>query len=75
MIGYQEELEDTQVVIRNRIRKSKKDRQHNGQKERGQRTNNDLHTHKTKDKVTRTALKTGSELMCIFSYILLLTNF
>jgi len=45
MIGYQEEFEDTQEVIRNRFRKSKKDRQRNDQKEKGQRTNNDLHIH------------------------------
>ena len=37
----QEEFDNTKELIR--IRKSKKDRQHNGQKEKGQRTNNDLH--------------------------------
>jgi hypothetical protein len=36
----EEELEDVKEVIR--IRKSKKDRQHNGQKTRDNRTNNDL---------------------------------
>jgi hypothetical protein len=37
-----------------------KNRQHNGQKKR---TKNDLqNTHKTKDRVTRTPLKTGGEL-------------
>jgi hypothetical protein len=36
----QEELEDTKGVIRNRI--SKKNRQHNGQKKKDKRTNNDL---------------------------------
>ena len=43
-----------------RIRKSKKDRIHNGQKEKDKRTNNDLQsiTHKTQDRVTRTRLKT-----------------
>ena len=46
-----EEFEDTKGVIRIRI--SKKNTQHNGQK-----------THKTKDRVTRTHLKTGSELGC-----------
>ena len=53
-----EEFEDTKGVIR--IRKSK-DRQHNGQKKKDKRTNNDLHniTHKTKDQVTLTPLKTG----------------
>jgi hypothetical protein len=35
--------------------------QHNGQKKKYKRTNNDLQsiTHKTKDRVTRTPLKTG----------------
>ena len=45
-----EEFEDTKWVIR--IRKSKKDRQHNGQKKKAKkRTNNDLLniTHKSKD--------------------------
>jgi hypothetical protein len=43
-----------------RIRKSKKNRQHNDQKKKGKRTNNDLQNtiHKTKDRVTRTPLKT-----------------
>jgi len=36
----QKEFEDTKEVIR--IRKSKKDRQHNGQKKKDKRTNNDL---------------------------------
>jgi hypothetical protein len=36
----QEEFEDTKVVIR--IRMSKKDRQHNSQKKKDKRTNNDL---------------------------------
>ena len=46
-----EKFEDTKEVIR--IRKSKKDRQHNGQKKKDKRTNNDLQniTHKTKDRV------------------------
>jgi hypothetical protein len=45
--AIQEELEDTKGVIR--ICKSKKDRQHNGQKKNEKRTNNDLQniTHKT----------------------------
>jgi 4-diphosphocytidyl-2C-methyl-D-erythritol kinase len=40
-------------------------RQHNDQKKQDKRTNNDLQniTHKTKDRVTRTPLKTGGELM------------
>ena len=49
-----------------RIRKSKKTRQHNDQKKKDKRTNNDLQniTHKAKDRVTRTPLKTGSEFRC-----------
>ena len=45
---------------------SKKNRKHNGQGKRNKRTNNDLQniTHKTKDRVTRTPLKPGDELMC-----------
>ena len=41
-----------------RIRKSKKDRQHNGQKKKDNMTNNDLQntTHKTKDQIARTPL-------------------
>jgi hypothetical protein len=40
--------------------------QHNGQKKKYKRTNNDLkkHTHGTKDRITRTPLKTGDELRC-----------
>jgi 4-diphosphocytidyl-2C-methyl-D-erythritol kinase len=58
----QEESEDTKGVIR--IHKSKKDRKHNGQKKKDKSTNNDLQniTHKTKDRVTRTLLKTEGEL-------------
>ena len=58
----QEEFEDTEEVIR--IRKSKKDRQLNGQTKKDKRKNNDLQniTHKTKDRVTRTPLRTGCEL-------------
>ena len=37
---FYEEFEDIKGVIR--IRKSKKDRQHNGQKKKDKRTNNDL---------------------------------
>ena len=62
--GIQEEFEDTKEVVR--IRKSKKDRQHNGQKQKDKRTNNDPQniTHKTEDRATRTPLKTGGELRC-----------
>ena len=54
---------DTKGVIR---RYKSKDRQYNGQKEKEQRTNNDLQntSQKTKDLTTRTPLKTGSELRC-----------
>jgi hypothetical protein len=54
------ELEDTKRIIR--IRKSK-DRQHNGQKEKEQneKQRSTKHTHKTKDRVTRTPLKTGKK--------------
>ena len=49
-----------------RIRKSKKDRKHNGQKKTDKRTNNDIQniTHKTKDRVTRTPLQSGGEFWC-----------
>ena len=40
VLRSQEEFEDTKGVIR--IRKSKKDRQHNGQEKKDKRTNNDL---------------------------------
>ena len=60
-----QEFEDTKGVIRIHI--SKKSRQSNGQKKKYKRTNNDqqnMHTNnKTKDRVTRTPLKTGGELM------------
>jgi hypothetical protein len=63
-VGYsviQEEFEDTKGVIR--IRKSKNNRQHNGQK-KGQRDKQRSikHEYKTTDRVTRTSLKTGDEL-------------
>ena len=50
----QEEFEDTKGVTR--IRKSKKNRQYSDQKDNQRSTK---HTHKTKDRVTRTPLKTG----------------
>jgi len=60
-----EELENTKGVIR--IYKSKKDRQHNHQKKKYKRTNNDLQntTQKTKDQAMRTSLKTGRENIVI----------
>jgi hypothetical protein len=50
----EEEFEDTKETIRIRI--SKRTRQHNDQKKKYKRTNNDLpkHTYKTKDRVTPT---------------------
>jgi len=55
----QEDLEDTKRVIR--ICKSKKDRQHNGRKDKQRSTK---HTYKTEDRVTLTPLKTVGELRC-----------
>ena len=59
---FKGEFEDTKGAFR----KSKKDRQHNEQKEKGQKDKqrSTKHTHKTKDRVTGTPLKTGGELMC-----------
>jgi len=54
-----EEFEDTKVAIR--IRKLKKDGQHNGQMKKRTKDNqrSTKHTHKAKGRVTRTQLKTG----------------
>ena len=54
-------FEDTKGAIR--IRKLKKNRQNNGDRKKDKRTNNDLQniTHKTKDRGTRTPLKTESK--------------
>ena len=49
-------FEDTKGVIR--IRKSSKNRQHNGQKKKDKQRST-RHAHKTKDRVTQTPLKTG----------------
>jgi len=59
-----EVFEDTKVVIR--ISKSKKNRQQIGQKKKGQKDKqrSTKHTHKTKDQITRTPLKSGGELRC-----------
>ena len=48
-----EEFEDTKVVIR--IHKSKKNRQHNGQKKKD-KLRSTKHTRKTKDRIIRTPL-------------------
>ena len=60
----QEEFEDTKGAIIIRI--SKKNREHNGQKKKVKRSNNNLQniTHNIKDRVSRSPLKTGGELMC-----------
>ena len=57
-----EEFEGTKGVIR--IGKLKKDRQHNGQKKKDKRTNNDLEnaTHKIIYHATQTLLKNGGKL-------------
>ena len=57
----EEEFEDTKVVIRIRISKS---RRHNGQKKKRQKDKqrSTKHVHKIKDRVTRTPLKTGGKL-------------
>ena len=57
-MNMREEFEDTKGVIR--IRKSK-DKQHNGQKKKDKQRYT-KHTYKSKDRVTRTPLKTGGEL-------------
>jgi hypothetical protein len=54
-MAFEEEFEDTKEVIK--IHKSKKNRQHNGQRKKNdKRTNNDFKTY------TRTPLKTGGKL-------------
>ena len=54
---FKEEFEDTKGVIRISI--LKKNRQHNGQKKKDKQRSI-KHTHKSKDRVTRNPLKTGS---------------
>jgi hypothetical protein len=60
---YMSEFEDTKGEVRIRISKNI---QHNGQKKKVQtdREPSTNHTHKTKDRVTRTQLKTGGEFRC-----------
>jgi hypothetical protein len=55
-----EEFKDTKGVIRIRISEN---RQHNGQKKKDKQRST-KHTHKTKDRVTRTPLKNAGELRC-----------
>jgi hypothetical protein len=59
-----EEFEDTKGVVRIHI--SKKNRQHNGQKEKVQKDKqlSTKHTHKTKGRVTRIPIKTEGEFRC-----------
>jgi hypothetical protein len=52
----QEDLEDIKGVIR--IRKSKIDRQRNGQKKKDKQRST-KYTHRSKDRVTRTPLKSS----------------
>ena len=56
-----EELGDTKGGIR--ISKSKKNRQHNGQKKKDKQRST-KHTHKTNDPVTRILIRAGVELRC-----------
>ena len=61
-LAFEYRIEHTKGVIRIRISKN---RQHNGQKKKYKRTNNNLQNmHITKDRVIRTQLKTRSELRC-----------
>ena len=57
-----EEFEDTKGAIRIRI--SKNNRQHNGQKKKGQKDKqrSTKYKHQIKDRVTRAPLKTGNEM-------------
>ena len=59
MSGLWKEIEDTKGVIR--IRKSKKNWQQSGQKNKQRSTK---HTYKTKDRVIRTPQKIGDERRC-----------
>jgi len=57
-----EEFGDTKRPIK--IRKSKKDRKHNGQEQKDTQLSTKKTTQKTKDRATRTSLKTEGELIC-----------
>jgi hypothetical protein len=59
LFNYTEEFEDTKGTIRIRI--SKKNKQHSGQKKKDKLTNNDLQniTQKSEDRATRNPLITG----------------
>ena len=57
--AFQEEFKDTKGVIR--IRKSKKDRHHNGKKIKGKRTNNDFQNIHIKLTIEKHALHKARE--------------
>jgi hypothetical protein len=59
--GHKKEFEDTKGVIRIEEEQTTQWPKENGQKDKHRSTK---HTHKTKDRVTRTSLKTGCELRC-----------
>jgi hypothetical protein len=69
------EFEDSKGVIRIRI--SKKNKQHSGQKKKVQKDKqrSTKHTYKTKDRVTQTPLKTGGESRCSGRDIVMLYSF
>ena len=62
VVRSKQEFEDIKGIIK--IRKSKKDRRHNGQKKKNKRTNNDLQdiTHQAKYRVTGTPLKLAIQM-------------
>jgi hypothetical protein len=70
----QEMFKDAKGEIRNRI--SKRERQHNGQKIKGKRTNNDLQniTQKTNDRATRSESSCTGRVCCS-NYLMILTIF
>jgi hypothetical protein len=73
----EEECEDIRILKKNRLHNGQKNRQHNGQKNRqhnGQKNKqrSTKHTYKTKDRVTRTLLKTGGELRCSVHKVILI---
>ena len=62
-----EKFKDTKEEIR--IRKSKKDRQHNDQRKKDKQRSI-KHTYKTKDRLTRTPLKTGVDSGALEGFLL-----
>ena len=59
--GHKKEFEDTKGVIRIEEEQTTQWPKENGQKDKHRSTK---HTYKTKDRVTRTSLKTAGELRC-----------